>query len=113
MVHPDIDVTGCDQLFDRHFQYRKPLIRRWQSLGRHYRLVLFEPRHMRVIKDGNPIWRDVDDLIDRFRKRINRLIWQAVDQIEIDTLESELSRPLDRLSRNFLRLKTIYRLLDL
>src|SRR5437868_15084673 len=75
--------------------------------------MLFEPGNVRIIEYGDTVWRDVDDLIDRLRKRVERLVWQAVDQIEVNALESKFARPDDYLTRDLFRLHTIDRLLHL
>ena len=53
------------------------------------------------------VGRQIDDLFDGFRKAFERLVRQAVDQIEVDALKAEFARPSNSLPRQLFRLNTI------
>src|SRR5205085_2866108 len=62
---------------------------------------------MRVIEYGNAVWRDIDHFIDRVSETFNRLVRQAVDQIEIYASKIEFASPFDGLPRDLFRLNAV------
>src|ERR1700747_3897892 len=66
---------------------------------------------MRVAEQRNPVRRKPNDLIDRVRKGLRRLIRKSVNQVHVDTVEAETARSLNQIPRHFIRLDAIDRAL--
>ena len=52
---------------------------------------------MSVVKHGQPIRLHLDDRIERFCERLGCLMWQAVNQIDVERLEPGFPQPADGL----------------
>jgi hypothetical protein len=111
VVHADRHVAGAVEGVDGGseqlaFRVRVRQIERIDRL-----LVRPQPRHVRVGVDGDAVRQHGGDRLQRPPERLDRLARQAVDEIEIDRIESRPPRELVERARAGFRLMPLDRVL--
>ncbi len=94
MVHADIEIAGFQE-FQQAVAENIELLHAFGQVRNERALLLLQPGHMRITEHGDAIRRQADDLFHRVREALRSLIGQTVDQINIDTVEAQLSRGLN------------------
>src|ERR1700743_2314664 len=89
------------------------LLHAFRQIHRERALLFLQPRHMRVAEKRHAVGSKLDQLIDRLRETLRRLVRKTINQIGIDTVESKLTRRSKQLARHFKRLNPMNRLLHL
>ena len=72
----------------------------------------FDPRHVRVAEDSEPVRFHFQHGVERFVERLRRLVRQAVDEVEVDRAVTQFAHPVHRLLRHLARLDAMDGLLD-
>ena len=67
---------------------------------------------MRVAEDGEPVGLHFENDVQCLAEGFRRLVWQAVDQVEVDRSEAEFAHPVHRLLGHLARLDAVDSLLD-
>src|SRR6185295_10368985 len=96
VIQPDVAITRLGQLVNRGSEDAKFL----QSLGQESReapLLFLHPRHVSVTEHRDSIRIHLDNLVNRIGEALSRLMWQPVDQIDVDALESDFAAIVEQL----------------
>src|SRR5262249_34055349 len=96
MIEPDITITDTVQLFDRLTEDRELLLGTRQ-VARKAVLLFLHPGDMRITEERNAIGIDLDDALDGIRKTGRALMWQPIDEIDIDALKPERAALIETL----------------
>src|SRR5437762_6645115 len=106
MIHPNVKVSGLDELKQARaedFKLHHPL----GQMPDERALLFLQPGNMRVTKKRDAVRAEADDLIHRVCKTLGRLVRQAIDQIHVDALESHTPGAEKQIARHFERLDAV------
>jgi hypothetical protein len=84
MIHTYIYISGIADLIDRVLQDLQFGFRQGNILFRNHALTFETRGQMCVVINRKSVGPHVDDLFEGSIKTVNRLMWQAVDQVERD-----------------------------
>ena len=113
MVDADRLIACRDERVRRRFRLRAPLDRTGQRRLVDQPLLLRHPRHVRITEQRDSVGPHLHALPDRSLERLDRLVRQTVDQVEIDTTDPGASQSLDRAPHHVWRLDAVDRGLHL
>src|SRR5690348_14781877 len=91
MIHANIKVTGLNELQ----QACAEDLELHHALGQvsdERALLFLQPRNMSVTEKRDAVWAKANDLVHGMREAFGRLVRQAIDQIHVNTLESQPPR---------------------
>src|SRR5882672_9040390 len=112
MVHADVEIAGFDELEQAGAENIK-FLHAFREVGGKGALLFFKPRHIGIADESDAIRGEADDLIDGVSESVGGLVGQAVDQIDVDTVEAELASGEEEVASHFVRLNSMNRLLHL
>src|SRR5579863_2408332 len=107
MVHADVQVSGLEK-FEQPGAKNFKLLHTLREVGGEGALLFFQPRDMGVAEQSNPIGCQLHNLVDRVSEALRGLIGQAVNQIDVDAVESQLARSEEQVASHFEWLDTVY-----
>src|SRR5438309_5091522 len=56
---------------------------------------------MRVAEERDAVGGELQNLIDGVGKSVRRLVWEAIDQVDVDAVEAESARGEEQVARHF------------
>src|SRR6267378_5559045 len=112
VVHANVEIAGLEKLEQAHAEDLK-FFHAFREMRGEGALLLLQPRHVRVAKEGNAIRSESKNLIHGVGKSVCRLVGKAVNQVDIDAIEAELAGGEEQVARHFVRLNAMHRLLHI
>jgi len=70
-------------------------------------LLFFQPGNVGVAEKSDAIGSEFQDLIHGVREAVGRLIGQAIDQVDVDAVKTEIASGEEQVARHFERLNTV------
>ncbi len=95
MIHPDVHVAGRRQPLDGTVENLELGFGCRNVLGGNHALALEALRQMRVVVNGKAVGPHADRDVERLVETLDRLQWQAVNEVERDRLEAGFARGID------------------
>src|SRR6185369_3836279 len=111
MIKPDIPIPGIGQFLDGAGKDAE-LLKPFGEESRETSLLFLHPRHVSVAEHRDAVGVHNDDLIDGVGKALSRLMWQSVDQIDVDAFEAKLASVVEQPLGDFIRLNPMNCLLN-
>ncbi len=112
VVHANIEIAGFEK-FQHPRSKNLKFLHAFGQMRREGALLLLQPGHVGVAKQSDAIRRELQNLVDGMREAFRRLVWQAKNQIHINTVEAKLAGGLNEIARQFERLVAMNSLLYL
>ena len=70
-------------------------------------LLFFQPRNVSVANEDDAIGGELKDLIHSVRESVGRLIGQAIDEVDVDAVKTEIARGKEQVPGHFEWLNTV------
>src|SRR6266446_1657908 len=107
MVHANVDVAGFEE-FQQAGSKDLKLLHTFRKVSGKRALLLFQPRHVRIAKQGNAIGSELEDLVDGVRESPGSLMREAVDKIDVYALKAKGAGNVDEVACQFEWLNAVY-----
>src|SRR5258708_1341282 len=112
VVHANVEIAGLEKLEQAHAEDLK-FFHAFREVRGEGALLLLQPRHVRVAEEGNAIRGESKNLIHGVSKSVRGLVGKAVNQIDVDAIKAEFAGGEEQVSRHFVRLNAMHRLLHI
>ena len=112
MVEPDAPIAVFGQALGRRFGLAQPFRRAGQRRLVDHALMGLHPGDMGVAEQGQPVRLQSDRLVDGLHHELDRLVRQAVHEIEVDGRDAGATQPGDHFGRHLEGLDPVDRPLD-